>query len=58
MNDRAAGFCAGIGAAGLLVVGARIGGPAVSAMVDVLFVTGSLAMVAIGALDWWYDHHA
>lgn len=56
MNDRLSAFCAGVGAAGVLVMAGRFLGPVAAATVDSLFIAGSVLMIGIGALDWWFDH--
>lgn len=55
MNDRLSAFCAGFGAAGAVLLLAR-SSPPMDEIVMALFLVGSMAMIVVGALDFWWDN--
>jgi hypothetical protein len=55
MNDRLSAFCAGVGAAGLLVL-AGDAVPTVGAIVHVIFMVLSVGLIIVGVMDYICDH--
>ena len=53
MNDRVSAFCAGVGAAGLLLLTGW--NPTMGAVFGVYAGLAGVILIGIGVADWWLD---
>ena len=54
-NDRLSAFCGGFGAAGLVLLAAKLTSPYAEAMADMAFLLCGLLGVTFWLGDWWLD---